>query len=225
MNIKDLPENDRPRERMLQHGASVLSEAELLAILVGSGNTEETAVQLCQRVLSDYGNSLKELSRSSVADLVAKYKGFGLAKAITILAACELTNRRLKEEAKERRYITTSTDSYGYFRSFLQDIDHEECYVLFLNQDNSINGTPFLVSKGGITESSVDIRVILREALMRKATTLVLAHNHPSGNLRPSHADNELTDRLRKAAQLMHIRLLDHLIITASSYYSYHDNE
>ncbi|MCR5179991.1 MAG: DNA repair protein RadC [Bacteroidaceae bacterium] len=221
MNIKDLPLDERPRERMMEQGASALSPAELLAILIGSGNTEESAVQLMQRLLSDCNGSLKALSRLSLKDLTQGYKGLGPAKAVTILAACELGKRREMEVAAEKRFVTSSADLYNIMRPIMGDLPHEESYALFLRSDNSLEGLPFLVSKGGLTGTMVDIRIILREALIRQTPTLALAHNHPSGNKRPSREDDQLTNSLQNACTVMKLRLLDHIVVTSNDYYSY----
>ncbi len=207
----------------MEQGAAALSSSELLAILIGSGNSEESAVQLMQHVLSDCGGSLKALGRLSIADLTRRYKGLGPAKAVTILAACELGKRRMMEAGAEKRYIKTSTDFYKIMYPLMCDLSHEESYALFLRADNSLEGPPFLVSKGGINQTSVDVRIILREALMRQATTLGFAHNHPSGNSRPSAADDRLTERILHACELMDIRLLDHIIVADDHYYSYRE--
>lgn len=223
MNIKDLPTDERPRERMIEQGAAALSPAELLAILIGSGNTEESAVQLMQRLLTDCGGSLKALGKLSLNDLTKNYKGLGPAKAVTILAACELGRRRMMEVADEKRYIKSSVDLYNLMYPRMRDLAHEESYALYLRADNSLEGAPFLVSKGGLTSTSVDVRLVLREALIRQTPTLALAHNHPSGNTRPSRDDDQLTERLQHACQLMNIRLLDHIIVTDGDYYSYRE--
>ncbi len=223
MNIKDLPTDERPRERMIEQGAAALSPAELLAILIGSGNTEESAVQLMQRLLTDCGGSLKALGKLSLNDLTKNYKGLGPAKAVTILAACELGRRRMMEVADEKRYIKSSMDLYNLMYPRMRDLAHEESYAIYLRADNSLEGTPFLVSKGGLTSTSVDVRLVLREALIRQTPTLALAHNHPSGNTRPSRDDDQLTERLQHACQLMNIRLLDHIIVTDGDYYSYRE--
>ena len=223
MNIKDLPTDERPRERMIEQGAAALSPAELLAILIGSGNTEESAVQLMQRLLTDCGGSLKALGKLSLNDLTKNYKGLGPAKAVTILAACELGRRRMMEVADEKRYIKSSVDLYNLMYPRMRDLAHEESYALYLRADNSLEGAPFLVSKGGLTSTSVDVRLVLREALIRQTPTLALAHNHPSGNTRPSRDDDQLTERLQHACQLMNVRLLDHIIVTDGDYYSYRE--
>jgi len=221
MIIKELPLDERPRERLMEQGAAALSPAELLAILIGSGNTEETAVQLMQRLMADCGGSLKTLSRLSLNDLTRHYKGLGPAKAVSIMAACELGRRRLMETDTDKTYIKSSTDIYHIMYPRMRDLAHEESYALYLRADNSVEGQPFLISKGGIAGTQVDVRLIIREALIRQTPTLVLTHNHPSGSLRPSREDDQLTDRLQRACQLMNLKLLDHLIVTDGNYYSY----
>lgn len=223
MNIKDLPTDERPRERLIAQGAVALSPAELLAILIGSGNTEETAVQLMQRLLTDCGGSLRAMGRLSLNDLTRNYKGLGPARAVTILAACELGRRRQLEEAEEKRIVTSSTDIYNIMHPRMRDLAHEESYAIYLRADNSVEGKPFLVSKGGLTGTAVDVRLILREALLRQTPTVVFVHNHPSGSTRPSREDDQLTDRLARACQVMNVRLLDHVIVADGSYYSYRE--
>ncbi len=204
----------------MQHGPSVLSPAELLAILVGSGSQGESAVELMQRILADHDGSLRELGRMNIHELMA-YKGIGEAKAISIIAASELAKRRMVEEAREKRFIKSGMDIFQLMSAKIGDIDHEESYAIYMRQDCSIIGHPYLVGRGGINETSVDVRIILREALQRGATTLAITHNHPSGSLKPSMADDQLTDRLNRACKLMQLRLLDHIIITDTNYYSY----
>ena len=223
MNIKDLPTDERPRERLIELGASALSPAELLAILIGSGNPEETAVQLMQRVLSDCGGSLKVLSRLSLVDLTKRYKGLGPAKAVTILAACELGKRRLMEAAAEKHYVETSVDIYNIMLPRMRDLPHEESYALYLRTDHSLEGTPFLVSKGGLASTQVDVRLVVREALIRQTPIIAVVHNHPSGNKRPSREDDNLTQRLFQACKVMNLRFLDHVIVTDGDFYSYRE--
>lgn len=238
LNINQWAEEDRPREKMMRKGAAALTNAELLAILIGSGNKEETAVGLMRRLLTDCDNRLKTLGRMSCEELtghveiadpltgktraVRRYKGLGEAKAITIMAACELGRRRMEEEAAERVSIRSSADLYGYFLPRMQDLAHEECHLLLLNQACRVLDR-VLVSKGGLTETAVDIRLILREALLRNAPVVALCHNHPSGNKRPSMEDDRLTEKLHKACLTMNIRLLDHIVLTDGDYYSYCD--
>lgn len=224
MNIKELPSDERPRERLMEQGAAALSPAELLAILIGSGNTEESAVQLMQRLLADCGGSLKNLSRLSLDDLTRNYKGLGPAKAVTILAACELGKRRMRETAAEKRIITSSVDIYNIMYSRVCDLPYEQSFALYLRADNSLEGQPFLISKGGLTGTAVDVRLVIREALIRQTPTLAFVHNHPSGSVRPSREDNQLTERLQRACTLMSVKLLDHVIVTDGNYYSYKED-
>ena len=223
MNIKDLPTDERPRERMMEQGATALSPAELLAILIGSGNTEETAVHLMQRVLSDCGGSLKALGRLSLADLTKRYKGLGPAKAVAILAACELGKRRMMEVAAEKRYIKSTIDIYNIMSPRMRDLPHEESFALYLRSDHSLEGTPFLVSKGGLASTQVDVRLIIREALIRQTPNIAVVHNHPSGSKRPSQDDNNLTERIAQACKIMNLKLLDHVILTDGDFYSYRE--
>lgn len=219
INITELAMEDRPREKFLQSGAEGLTKAELLAILIGSGSREENAVQLMQRLLNDCNGSLAVLGRMSIQEL-RQYNGLGEAKAITLLASCALASRRMAEEV-EMKAIESSEDIYRYF-SRLRDLTHEEMHVLLL--DNSLHVlSSRLISKGGITGTVVDIRIIIREALMVNAIRIAIVHNHPSGSLRPSREDNQLTERIKKAASTMDIQLIDHVIVTNRGFYSYAD--
>lgn len=219
INITELAMEDRPREKFLQSGAEGLTKAELLAILIGSGSREENAVQLMQRLLNDCNGSLAVLGRMSIQEL-RQYNGLGEAKAITLLASCALASRRMAEEV-EMKAIESSEDIYRYF-SHMRDLSHEEMHVLLL--DNSLHIlSSKLISKGGITGTVVDIRIIIREALMVNAIRIAIVHNHPSGSLRPSREDNQLTERIKKAASTMDIQLIDHVIVTNRGFYSYAD--
>ncbi len=220
--IKDWADDDKPREKLLRIGADKMSDAELLGILVGSGNTEEDAVQLMRRILDDCGGSLKRLGQMAPEELCHKYKGIGMAKAVTILAACELGARRQKEE-KQKEKITRSEDIYNFFIGKMQDLAVEECHVLLLNHAHRIIDSR-LISRGAIARALVDVREVLRYALLTHATSIVLCHNHPSGNENPSIDDDRITEMMRNAAKTMDITLLDHLIITDGAYYSYADN-
>lgn len=221
LNICQWAEEDRPREKMQQHGAAALSNAELLAILIGSGNTDESAVDLMRKVMEHYHNSLSALGKATVEEL-CRYKGIGPAKAVTILAASELGKRRKEETPVERTQVRCSEDIYAYFHPLMCDLGVEECWVLLLNQASKvIDG--IRISTGGLASTQVDVRCILREALLRRATSLVLCHNHPSGNVRPSQDDDRLTQALFQAAKVMNIRMLDHVVVTDGSYYSYAD--
>ncbi len=228
LTINQWAEDDRPREKLARLGASALSTAELLAILIGSGSREESAVDLMRRLLGDCGGSLKALGRLSLHDLTGaangRYKGLGPAKAITLLAACELARRRMSEEAAagERLQVRSSVDLYNYFRPLMQDLPYEECRVLLLNQAHYVL-EDCMISRGGLAATVVDVRVVLREALLRQATAVALCHNHPSGSPRPSREDDALTERVRKACATMDITLLDHLVLGDGTYYSYCD--
>lgn len=221
LNLNEWAEEDRPREKMLSKGIASLTNAELLAILIGSGNTEETAVELTQRILASCRNNLNELGKMTVQEL-CRFKGIGPAKAITIEAASELGKRRILSGLTERKTIQCSADIYNYFHPVLCDLPIEECWIVLLNQGNKIINR-IKISSGGMTETSVDLRCILREALLGRATSIVLCHNHPSGVFRPSIQDDRLTEQLQKAASIMNIRLLDHVIVTEGKYYSYAD--
>lgn len=221
LNINQWAEEDRPREKMMLHGAGALSNAELLAILIGSGSTDESAVELMRKVLADYRNSLSELGKSGVEEL-CRYKGIGPAKAITLLAASELGRRRKEEGTLERLQVRSSEDIYRLFYPLMCDLPVEECWVLLLNQAGKVIDR-IRISQGGLASTAVDIRCVLREALIRRAVLMVLCHNHPSGNLRPSREDDRLTESLRQAAVTVNLRLLDHVIVTDGKYYSYAD--
>lgn len=221
LNINQWAEEDRPREKMMLHGAAALTNAELLAILIGSGNTEDTAVELMRKVLDGCRNSLSELGKCTVDDL-CRYKGIGPAKAVTILAASELGKRRKEEEPARRKQIRCSTDIYDWFHPLMCDLPVEECWIMLLNQASKVIDT-VRVSRGGLASTQVDVRCILREALLKRATAFVLCHNHPSGNRTPSTDDDRLTQSVAVASKTMNIRLLDHLIVTDGGYYSYAD--
>ena len=224
MNINEWAEDDRPRERLMKYGAETLSTAELLAILIGSGNREETAVELMRRLMVDCDDSLQTLSRRRLDELTdGKYKGLGQAKAVTIMAACELGRRRAYETAVAVR-MDNSEKIAAYFRPMLQDLPSEECHVMLLSQNFAFQGTR-LISKGGITSSVVDVRRVLHEALVGNAPCIALCHNHPSGSLKPSQADKDVTARLKESCQVMDIRLIDHIIVSNSGYYSFNDSD
>ena len=221
LSINQWSEADRPREKMERLGAAALSDAELLAILIGSGSTKESAVALMRRVLADCNNNLNTLGKRTIKEL-EQYHGMGPAKAITILAACELGKRRKAAEAEQRADLGSATAIYNYMHPKLQDQDVEEFHVLLLNQAFKLI-KQVCISHGGITETAVDIRVIMREALLNNATVLVACHNHPSGNLNPSAQDDNLTRAIKKACDTLRIFFLDHVIITDGNYFSYHE--
>lgn len=222
LNINQWAEEDRPREKLMRLGAEALSDAELLAILVGSGSTKETAVELMKRVLSECDNNLNTLGKMTIGEL-CKYNGIGEAKAITILAACELGKRRQHEKVKERKKISTSQDIYEYMHPMMQDLNTEEAWVLLMNQNFKLIKSA-RISRGGITETSVDVRIIIKEAVLANATVIALCHNHPSGNIEPSAEDNRITEKVRMACKTMRLHFLDHVIVTDGGYYSFHDN-
>ena len=221
LNINQWAEEDRPREKMMRLGADALSNAELLAILIGSGSTKESAVDLMKRILNDCHNNLNTLGKNSIDEL-CQYNGIGEAKAISILAACELGKRRQMETPEERPDCGTATRIYNHMHPVMQDLDVEEFWILLMNQNYKLI-KKMRVSHGGITEVAVDIRIILKEVLLANATILAVCHNHPSGNLRPSKEDDALTENLQRACRAMRIHFLDHIIVTDGHYYSYHE--
>lgn len=219
--INQWAEADRPREKMMSKGADALTDAELLGILIGSGNTEESAVELMRRILSACDNNLNELGKWDVRRFSA-FKGMGPAKSLTIMAALELGKRRKLQELKERPQIGYSKDIYDIFHPLLCDAPHEEFWVLLLNHGCKVIDK-VRISSGGIDGTYVDVRTILREALLQRATQIALVHNHPSGNPRPSGEDKQLTANIVKGAQTMNIRLTDHVIVCDGKYYSFAD--
>lgn len=220
--IKDWAPEDRPRERLLANGADTLSKAELLAILIGSGVPGKSAVDIMRSILADYGDSLMSLGKASVKDLM-RYEGIGEAKAVTIVAACQLANQRLKEDLPKRMRIKDSTDAVNYFRPRMQDLTIEECHLLLLDQGMGVKGS-VLLSRGGIAGASVDVRCLLKEALLGQAVAVVLCHNHPSGRTKPSREDDNLTKKTAEACQTVGIRFVDHIIFAGDDYYSYQEN-
>jgi len=218
VSIKNRAEEDRPREKLVTNGASTLSNAELLAILIGTGSQGKSAIDLMREIMKDCNNKFSNLSRMSIQELMS-YKGIGFAKAITLKAAAEIGIRSETEEVDHKR-LTSPHEIYNYMRHRMCDLDHEECYALFFN-----NNMRFIddkrISSGGMTETVVDVRIILREALLRRATAIAMLHNHPSGSLTPSNADNKLTAKVRNACKLMNINFIDHLIVSDCGYYSY----
>ena len=219
LTIAHWSEDDQPREKLRDKGPQSLSNAELLAILIGSGTPGTSAVELMQDVLKDCKNNLNTLGKMSIRDLCT-YKGIGEAKAITILAACELGKRRQAETPEERPDLGTATRIYNHMHPVMQDLDVEEFWVLLMNQHYRLI-KKVRISRGGITETPVDIRIIIKEAVLANCTILAVCHNHPSGNLSPSHADNDLTKRIKRACELMDIHFLDHVIVTDGQYFSF----
>jgi len=222
LTIAHWSESDQPREKLRDKGSQALSDAELLAILIGSGTPGVSAVELMQEVLSNCNNNLNTLGKMTIRQLM-DYKGIGEAKAITILAACELGKRRQMETPEERPDLGTATRIYNHMHPMMQDLDVEEFWVLLLNQHYRLI-KKVRISHGGITETAVDIRIIMREAVLANCTILAVCHNHPSGNLSPSRQDDELTRSIKRACELMRIHFLDHIIITDGNYYSYHES-
>lgn len=221
LSINKWAVEDRPREKMERLGAEALSNSELLAILIGSGNTKESAVDLMKRVMDNCNNNLNTLGKKSISEL-CEYEGIGPAKAITILAACELGKRRQLEKAEERLDLGSAVAIYEHMHPLMQDLDVEEAWVLLMNRNFKLI-KKVRISHGGISETAVDVRVIMKHAIMNNATVIALCHNHPSNNPRPSGDDDRLTKRMKEACQLMRIFFLDHLIITDGRYYSYHE--
>lgn len=221
LTIAQWSSDDQPREKLRDLGAAALSNAELLAILIGSGSRKETAVELMKRVLNDCNNNLNTLGKMSIRELCA-YNGIGEAKAITILAACELGKRRQLEKAEERKELGSATAIYQYMHPKMQDLDTEEAWILLMNQNFRLIKAE-RISHGGITETAVDVRIIIREALLNNATVIAFCHNHPSNNRRPSSDDNRLTERIKSACETMRLHFLDHLVITDGAYYSYRE--
>lgn len=220
-SIKNWSQDDQPREKLLNKGKSSLSDAELVAILIGSGNKDESAVALCKRILASTHNNLNELGKRSIKQLM-EFKGIGEAKAISIIAALELGRRRRGEEALEKMKITSSASVFEMMQPIIGDLQHEEFWIIYLNNSNKVIQKNQL-SKGGITGTLVDVRIVLKTALEFGATGLILAHNHPSGTLKPSEADKQITQKLKIAALSIDIKVLDHLIITEKAYFSFAD--
>ncbi len=222
LTIKHWSVDDRPREKLVIKGKIALSDAELVAILIGSGNREESAVELSKRILNTINNNLNELGKLSVEDLV-KFKGIGEAKAISIITALELGRRRNLEEALEKPKITGSRSVFEVMQPILGELQHEEFWILYLNNANKIK-LKFQMSKGGITGTLVDSRLVFKRALEISATGIILSHNHPSGSIKPSSSDISLTKKLKKGGELLDINVLDHVIITEKDYFSFADN-
>ena len=220
--IKNWNEDDRPREKLMMKGKSALTDAELIAILIGSGNTEESAVELSRRILSEAATgNITDLSRLSVADLM-KFKGIGEAKAITIVAALELGRRRRDDIRTDKVKLSSSRNAYDFIRGSLMDLPYEEFWVLHLNRANFIIKKS-MISRGGISGTIADTRLIFKSALENLSSAIILCHNHPSGNLQPSDSDIQLTKRMVETGKIMEIPVLDHLIVTENSYFSFAD--
>ena len=222
-SIKSWAEDDRPREKLSLKGKSVLSDAELIAILIGSGSRNESAVQLSKRILASVDNNLNVLGKLSIKQL-CEFKGIGEAKAISIIAALELGKRRNNEDVIKLEKITSSQITFDIMQPIIGDLPHEEFWVLYLNNNMKVVHKTQL-SKGGITGTVVDIRIIFKIAFEHNATGIIMAHNHPSGNNTPSKADFEVTNKIKIACQNLEISLIDHLIITQHNYYSFKDSD
>jgi DNA repair protein RadC len=222
-SIKAWNEDDRPREKLMAKGKIALSDAELIAILIGSGSRDESAVALSQRILASVENNLQELGKMTVSQLMA-FKGIGEAKAITIVGALELGRRRRGEAALERKKVTSSESVFELLQPIIGDLPHEEFWAVYLNNGNKVLQT-LQLSKGGITGTIVDVRLTLKTALQLGAVGIILAHNHPSGTLKPSQADKQLTKKLKLAGESLDIKILDHLIITEKTYFSFADEQ
>jgi DNA repair protein RadC len=223
ISIKAWAEEDRPREKLASQGRRALSDAELIAIIIGSGNINESAVELSKRILYHYDNDLNKLGKISIAEL-SKFKGIGEAKAISIIAALEIGRRR--EEAAETPYekVSTSKDAYKLMRRHLVDLNHEEFWILLTKQSGKVIAKE-LVSKGGLSNTLADPKIIFHLALQHQASSIILFHNHPSGNLKPSQTDLDLTKKIVAAGKLLDINVLDHLIITDNAFLSFADED
>ncbi len=221
-SIKYWAVNERPREKMMERGEQALTDAELLAILIGSGTQKKSAVQLMKEVMDACDNRLSLLSKMTLEELMA-FNGIGEAKALTIKAAAEIGRRRALEKANDIDQITTAEDVYNMMHPLMRDLSHEEFWVLLLNNNARVIKRVKL-SSGGLTQTAVDIRMILKEALIVEATNLVVCHNHPSGYIYPSKEDENITKRIMSASETMNIRLIDHVIVTDGQYYSFADN-
>ena len=223
VGIKLWAEEDRPREKLLLHGRRHLTDAELIAILSGSGSKNETAVDLSKKILSFYDNNLTKLGKASILDL-SRFKGIGEAKALTIIAALELGLRRKETTEEVITHVTTSNDVYKYLHQTFANLNHEEFWILLLNRSNRVIGK-FLISKGGQAGTVADPKIIFKTALENNAANVVLAHNHPSGNLKPSESDDKLTRDMVASGNLLSLYVVDHLIFANNRYYSYRDED
>lgn len=220
-SIKQWAEDDKPREKMMLKGIEALSDTELLAILIGTGMREKSAVDLARELLQSCNQNLHQLARFTLKDM-QKIKGIGAAKGITLLAAIELGRRKQNTDPIKRAQITSSESAAALLIPLMQDLTHEKFCVIYLNQSNKVIFQEF-VSSGGVTATIVDIRMILRSAIQHLATAIILGHNHPSGNLNPSNADKDLTKKIKEAAILMDIKVLDHIIVAEQHYFSFAD--
>lgn len=221
LNIKQWADEDRPREKLMNKGIQSLSDAELIAILLGSGSRELTAVELARHVLNNVENNLGQLGKRTVHELM-QFKGIGEAKAITLIAAMELGRRRKLDDLTNKKKIAGSQDVFEIFQPILCDLPHEEFWVLFLNRSNKVIDK-IKISQGGISSTIIDVRIILKHAIERLASSIVLCHNHPSGNLQPSEHDRSITTKLKEASTYLDISVLDHIIVTDTRFFSFSD--
>jgi DNA repair protein RadC len=221
LTIKSWALDDRPREKLVAKGKNALSDAELIAILIGSGNRNESAVALSKRILNSVEGSINALAKLSVEKLMT-FKGIGEAKAISIITGLELGKRRQLEIALEKPKITSSKDGFNIMQPIIGDLEHEEFWVLFLNNSNKVLAKN-QISKGGLTATIVDVRLLFKQALELTSVAMIVCHNHPSGKLEPSNADKQLTQKIKQAGTTLDIKLLDHLIITEKAYFSFAD--
>jgi DNA repair protein RadC len=222
LTIKQLAVEDRPREKMLHKGISSLSDAELIAILLGSGSPKESAVELARKIMAGFHNNLNELGKADIDYLRNNYYGVGEAKAITIVAAMELGRRRLLQESLILPSITCSNDVYRLLKPTIADLPHEEFWILMLNRANKVI-LRYNLSKGGLTGTVIDVRLIMKKALEARASSIIISHNHPSGNLQPSESDTSITKKIKEAGKVMEIPVLDHIIVTDNGYFSFAD--
>lgn len=222
LKITEWAEEDRPREKLMHKGIASLSDAELIAILIGTGNAQETAVELSRRILKHSNDNLNELGKYTINDLVTNFKGIGEAKAITIIAALELGRRRKHAQSLERKKINSSLHAFEIIHPILSDLNHEEFWMLLLNRGNKVI-EPIRISQGGLSSTTVDTRLVLKIALDKLASSVVLCHNHPSGNKKASPEDISLTCKLNAAFKAVEISVLDHIIIAGNTYFSFMD--
>lgn len=222
LSMKQWAKDERPREKLLQQGVSALSLNELIAILLRSGNAGESALELARRIMADNNNDLNLLARKDTKELTNRYKGIGLAKAAAIVAAMEIGRRRKPDARMPHTRINCSRDAYLYISPFIQDLEHEEFWVIYLSHSNFIKGCRRL-SSGGMSSTIIDVRLLFSSVLDMKATSILIAHNHPSGSLSPSADDEMITRKIYEGGELLDIKLLDHIIIGGHSYYSFMD--
>ena len=221
LTIKEWNEEDRPREKLILKGVNSLSDAEIIAILIGSGNRNETAVELSKKILNHFSNNLNQLAKASISDL-QQFNGIGEAKAISIITALEMGKRRRLAAALSIPKISCSKDAFEIFQPIIGDISHEEFWILHLNNNNKVLEKQ-MISKGGLTGTLVDLRIIFKKSLELLSTGMILGHNHPSGKLKPSAADKQITNKIKDASTTLDIKVLDHLIVTQKAYFSFAD--